>query len=221
MENLMTLVDQCDRIKEHKYDDTKAMEFVGELKSLGFKKAADIALSDIEKKAKLAKVSEYHFIKVTNDKIASFLEKKAEKYNESHHWDETKAEQSSVSNESGYFIFSSSFFGERTKPDTKAIINDKSNFTMLSRTNDYYKNGEGVIGKFEWTETPIAKYKNVPPMEVLDALKLNKSREIFDYFTVAEVAGVKDPLLFGRVKGVKDRFFIAQWGDDVNLDDVV
>lgn len=68
-------------------------------------------------------------------------------------------------------------------------------------------------------------YPGVPPKEVLDALALAKSRECFDGFEIADVHSVSeripDPILFGRIEGVSDRFAIADWGDDVRISDLL
>lgn len=74
-----------------------------------------------------------------------------------------------------------------------------------------------------WNEVSIKEYAGCPPDAVLESLKLHKERGIFDEFTVATVSmrEVKDPLLLGVVHGIKERAFLAQWGDDVSLDDII
>ena len=72
--------------------------------------------------------------------------------------------------------------------------------------------------------TPLEKYERVPPVAALDELEVAQSRKCFDMFEIAEIQWierVKDPILFGRVIGCEDRFFIAQWDDDVNIDDIL
>lgn len=80
---------------------------------------------------------------------------------------------------------------------------------------------DGTIGRYAWTEVPVETYKGIPPKDVLVKMAEHKARNIFDYFTVGSVNAVKDPLLMGRVDGLDARFFLAQWGDDVSLDDVI
>src|SRR5206468_6008803 len=70
----------------------------------------------------------------------------------------------------------------------------------------------------------LIDYAGCPPTEVLDALA--DARKIFDFFEVLRVSWVrvkpeKDPLLIGRLKGVSDAFLIAQWGDDLNINDIL
>lgn len=89
------------------------------------------------------------------------------------------------------------------------------------RTNDYHKTEEGTIGKFWWDEKNIDQYTSCPPKEILEKLKIHKERNVFDYFTIATVKHISDPLLLGRISNVQDRFFIAQWGEDIQLDDII
>lgn len=69
--------------------------------------------------------------------------------------------------------------------------------------------------------TPIESYDKVPPDSVLTSLGTAIEHKCFDNFEVAYIKNVKDPLLFGRVEGCSDRFFIDQWGDDVKITDLL
>ena len=69
--------------------------------------------------------------------------------------------------------------------------------------------------------TTLEKYDKVPPGGVLMALKEAQKRECFDSFEVAHVVDIQDPIVFGRVKGCADRFFVAQWDDDVRIEDIL
>jgi hypothetical protein len=69
--------------------------------------------------------------------------------------------------------------------------------------------------------TPIQDYATVPPEEVLAALETAQDRKCFDSYEIASIKNVKDPLLFGRVEGTANRFFIAQWDTDVSIDDLL
>ena len=68
---------------------------------------------------------------------------------------------------------------------------------------------------------PIEDYRGAPPEDVLDLLEVAQERKCFDAFEVAHIAQVKDPILFGRVSGCTDRFFIGQWNDDVKITDLI
>lgn len=69
--------------------------------------------------------------------------------------------------------------------------------------------------------TPIEAYGEVPPKSVLDSLEVAIGRQCFDSFQVAHIVQVKDPLLFGLVKGCSDHFFIDQWDDDIKISDLL
>jgi hypothetical protein len=88
-------------------------------------------------------------------------------------------------------------------------------------TEDHSTTREGTIGKFRWTESPVEQYAGIPPLNVLHKFKDEKAKNVFDYFTIASVNAVRDPLLLGRIEDSSNRYFIAQWGDDVSLDDVI
>ncbi len=96
-----------------------------------------------------------------------------------------------------------------------------STSTLSERTCDYMSSEDGKIGQYAWKEEKLEDYKGIPPKEALEALKEHQERQVFDYFTIASVKGIKDPLLLGKINGVEDRFFITQWGSDVNLDDIL
>jgi hypothetical protein len=74
---------------------------------------------------------------------------------------------------------------------------------------------------------PVGSYKNVPPPEVLDALETAKALEyapgakVFDSYEVAYIRDVKDPILFACIDGCSDRFYIADWGEDVAITDLL
>lgn len=74
--------------------------------------------------------------------------------------------------------------------------------------------------------TPLAKYtgvdgQSVPPQEVLDELKTARDTKLFDDYTVLSVQKVPDPILCGVIKESNDLYFIAEWGDDVKLSDII
>lgn len=93
---------------------------------------------------------------------------------------------------------------------------------LIARTCDYSSSDPEAIGKFAWAETPVERYtEGVPPKEILKTLEKEMDKKVFDYYTIASVNAVRDPLLLGRIKGSQDRWFLGQWGDDVSLDDVI
>ena len=70
----------------------------------------------------------------------------------------------------------------------------------------------------------VGDYTEVPPAEALTKMEVAVERKCFDYFEIAKVESVveyKDPILFGRIKGCPDRFFISQWGSDVTIEEIL
>jgi len=69
--------------------------------------------------------------------------------------------------------------------------------------------------------TPISDYPSIPPKDVLDAIEKAKLNKCFDRFEIAKIEWikeVKDPIVFGRIDGCSDYFFISQWDDDVKIE---
>lgn len=69
--------------------------------------------------------------------------------------------------------------------------------------------------------TPVEDYTEVPPDHVLANLECAIERQCFDSFEIAHIIKVKDPILFGRITGCPDRFYIDQWDDDVSIQDIL
>lgn len=69
--------------------------------------------------------------------------------------------------------------------------------------------------------TSVELYQEVPPPHVLGEMEIAMDRKCFDSFEVAHIVNVKDPILFGRIEGCPDRFFIDQWDDDVKIEDIL
>jgi hypothetical protein len=75
--------------------------------------------------------------------------------------------------------------------------------------------------KFDWIETPVKHYNKIPPQYVAEKIIRANSLELFDKIVVAEIGRVNDPLILGRIDGTNIRFFIAQFDDDIKLDDLI
>ena len=71
---------------------------------------------------------------------------------------------------------------------------------------------------------PVEQYNEIPPDFVLKAMSNAKADNCFDEFVVAKIEWfkeVKDPILFGKINGCTDYFFISQWDDDVKFEDIL
>lgn len=69
--------------------------------------------------------------------------------------------------------------------------------------------------------TPLQSYPQVPPADVVKSVVDARGKQCFDAFEVAHIVDVKDPIVFGRVNGCADRFFVAQWDNDVRIEDIL
>ena len=70
----------------------------------------------------------------------------------------------------------------------------------------------------------LEAYAGVPPTDVLEKLAEARTLGLFAEFWVASIDWVEtvpDPILFGKVAGCPDFFFIAQWGDDINVEELL
>jgi len=85
-----------------------------------------------------------------------------------------------------------------------------------------YKESRTSNGGYKMLDfQPIEHYKNVPPADVLNALEAAQGHKCFDKFDVAYIREVEDPILFGVINGCEDRFYIAQWDNDVKIEDIL
>lgn len=75
--------------------------------------------------------------------------------------------------------------------------------------------------------TPMEAYASLPPTDVLEKVKEARSHGVFDRFEVAAISTVAtkvvfpDPIVFGCIDGCTDRFYIAEWGTDVSINDLL
>ena len=95
------------------------------------------------------------------------------------------------------------------------------------------KKTEKVEGKNRWGDitvydrlvfTRLSDYKNSPPKNVLNSILQAKEKKCFDDFEIAKIEShreVPDPIVFGRIKGCPDYFFIDQWDNDVKISDIL
>ena len=118
-----------------------------------------------------------------------------------------------------------------TKVAEKVLRKGFGKKKLLRAVEDYrYATGEEIdefnkemkqCGK-ELVVVEIKDYDKVPPDEVLEELKKAQAKKCFDSFHIAYIRKVKDPILFGKIDDFKNLFFyIAQWGDDVKIEDII
>jgi len=241
--NLMQLVDVCEKENATYHKTDENLDRAGYLEDLGFKHLSNEIIKQVEHKDRLSRITDYGYLKITKANIQKFLDKKAELYNTEHV--EKKTGKHTV-DDVGYMAVDlaqtletiGSMFGGsqlvrhyRVDPYSGIMLtpNRLDQFaerilppeTLSAKTCDYSKSGSDTIGQYKWEEERIENYKSIPPSDVLETLREHKERGLFDYFTIASVRGIPDPLLLGRLNESEDRYFIAQWGSDIALEDVI
>lgn len=98
----------------------------------------------------------------------------------------------------------------------EAFNNKLKKDTMKEDKNSYYYKSLKFI--------PLDEYEDIPPENVLDRLERAQERGCFDTFEVCKIDSVKqikDPIIFGCIKDCPDKFFIAQWDDDITVDEIM
>lgn len=257
--DLMELVNDCsvmEAVDSEKMD--MAIEKANELRHLGFKAVADRVMQEATKKSRLAKIAEHKYIRITNEKIGLFLNRKASAEalesarRASVELQATAAARTEDQKKRGIrdlliggvgkakkSVIADDFYWKNYSAGLSLSVPDFGSLAgIVTRSQDRnavsvrtgYMTAEGVnivqLGDVEgygwcFSEVPVYNYEGIPPASVLKTMAEHLGRGLFDLFTVATVEKVQDPLLLGRVAGCDDRFFIAQWGDDVSLDDLI
>jgi len=72
--------------------------------------------------------------------------------------------------------------------------------------------------------TALESYTEVPPAEVLKAIRGAKELKCFDRFEVATIEAVQrvpDPVVFGIIDGCDNKYFVAQWDNDLKIEDIL
>jgi len=252
VETLMQLVDDCDKADKIGHTKLGVVQRSVELAELGFGKLAANMTQKANRKEQFRKIYDFKYIKITPDKIKSFLKRKVDAYNLKH-------KKTRKDSKSAYYMHE---FDQAVRHLYSNNIDDALSYRMRSieqqqrmyawpdlagdsasqffdtgiasiapslgeptslqeSTCNYNNSDKNTIGSFVWEETRIESYETLPPDNVLKTLKEHKERQVFNSYTIATVKGIHDPLLLGRVNDCEDRYFIAQWGEDISLDDVI
>src|SRR3989304_3728184 len=194
METLLELINVAKIEDEQNVSDT-TLNIGNELKELGFSKMSDKILKSVQLKNRITNIAKQKYLKITTKMIEDYLDNKVNEYNKVNA--EINFMKISGVYEDSLYTFNP-FLWEKIS-DSRRVIIEKY-------TCDYISSKSDTIGKFVWIECPIEEYEGIPPKEVLDKLKIHKDKLIFDYFTIALVKNVKDPLLFGRINENDNRY---------------
>jgi len=120
----------------------------------------------------------------------------------------------------GFKKLSKSFTGKEEIRDKMKIAYKTFPFIEQGKVDSYNKK---LVKKNEILRSyRIENYDDgIPDDKVLDSLEKAKELKCFDYYEVMRVEQQKDPILFGRINGCPDRFYIDQWGSDVRVEDIL
>lgn len=208
-DTLMELVNTCEKVPPQRTNDEglRMLLKAERMEAMGFEVVAKKIRADVQLGRYLERVGIHGYIAITQAKIDAFIERKNESFRV-----EYEAEKAIEEAPKKVGIF-----GKKN-----ALVPTKTAYDLASDRifRSMFRGFDGPPTAC-WEESALKDYTGIPPQHVLDALKLAKDRSCFDAFTIATVRKVKDPLLLGNINGCPDRFFIAQWGDDVCLDDVL
>jgi len=67
----------------------------------------------------------------------------------------------------------------------------------------------------------VSETSMVPPPDVLTELEKAKKLNCFDEFEIGYIAKIKDPIMFGTINDCSTKFYIAQWDNDVRIEDIL
>lgn len=192
-------------------DLEKAVRHLQLLERSGMHVAAHQLRQKYEMEIRTKAVKKGKYVTITDKKVQKYLDGMAIRYNK--HYDGTKTNESDTLG----FAIGSSTIGIAT--EEKLIVRP----TQYIDSNTQWRNSTDPkrVGIFRWEEVDSQAYQGIPPVGVLEKLQTEKKKKIFNYFTIANVKHIPDPILFGRIDGCPDRFYLAQWGDDVCLDDLI
>jgi hypothetical protein len=108
------------------------------------------------------------------------------------------------------------------RPEKITAFNEKLKQETIKREG---KKGVNLYENYDKLSfTSIKEYETIPPTDVLE--KIEEAQEIgcFDEFEIAKIESVKeykDPIVFGKINGCSDLFFVAQWDNDVSIEDIL
>lgn len=105
------------------------------------------------------------------------------------------------------------------------VRQDKINaFNEKLKKNTEKRNSSGYQQWQTLSFTPLENYGEVPPESVLDSLESAIGKNCFDSFEVAHIVTevkIPDPIIFGRINGCPDRFYIDAWDEDIKIEDIL
>lgn len=111
-------------------------------------------------------------------------------------------------------------FNKKLREKTECIVDRKTKQVVKKINPQVYQD----VHFDTLTFTPLQNYVAVPPAEVLGKLKDAVRVGCFDTYEVAKIESVVevvDPIIFGKINGCTDLFFIGEWDTDVKFEDLM
>ena len=108
------------------------------------------------------------------------------------------------------------------KPEKFDAFNEKLKEKTLKETGEAGKNLYHNYDKLAFIS--VEKYATIPPQDILDKIEEAQKMECFDTFEICKIESIheyKDPIVFGVINGCPDKFFVAQWLDDIKIEDIL
>lgn len=230
MNTLMEFIRTCPKMDTAQHYNAKAdsaLKKAEDLRELGFRYMASRLSQKARTEARLNSLAKEKYTRITSVDIQNFLNKKAAFYS----WQNRGKDEKDVTLQEFEKMIGgitgqrlqeySGLFSSRTTWSPYSPSDTTASNILFANTTDLLSDQPGKIGRFMWIETRVDDYGQVPPEPVLQALRAEKKKNLFDYFTIASVNSIQDPVLLGRIDGLNDRYFLFQWGEDVALDDLI
>jgi hypothetical protein len=116
------------------------------------------------------------------------------------------------------------FYNDDPKVIEEMIVKAQTSELSADQCNYCQRTGAEtqVYDKLRFTK--LEDSDKLPPEPCLYQLEVAVNRGCFDYFEVADIETIQerpDPIIFGCIKGCKDKFFVTQWDTDVDINDIL
>jgi len=232
---LKELVDSLKNESTSKYNTLvadKALEVAQKLEEAGLISVSRGIIDKLSFEERIHKAST-NYVEISLDAIRDFLNKKIRTIPipiNSNKKLMTKIEYEDSRNEVSRRL--NTFWSGFPSQMPQMLISPEQCFCTIVKSDyivEYIKVSTGsnhTISHFSYREINIRAYDKIPPNNVLDAVIEAKKSNLFDVINVGKVEqenikviAIKDPIVVGLIKN--RRFFIAQWDNDIPLDEIV
>lgn len=129
-------------------------------------------------------------------------------------------EKAKLLKELGLNAISEKILRKKTGKDKLLKAVETYRYATQEDLNDFNKEMRSYSKEFIVVE--MKNFDRLPPDDVLEELQKARKKGCFDTYHIGYIRKVKDPILFGKIDGFNGLYFyIAQWGDDVKIEDII